>query len=368
MTRPLRDLRPGHTPHPPGDLLRAELEARRLTQAELALRTGMSSKHVNQLMTGTATVSPKVAWTLEQALGVNADIVLALDARYQAHKVRLTSMADLESLVPWALKFPIRELRRLGYVRDERGVGLVAQLLAFFGVSNKDSFDNLYGTVVGFRRSQHNTVDDLATATWLRLAELQVRRHPLAAFDVNRLRKTIPRLLEFTNYDDDECFLLARQELASCGVALAFVPDFNGSRACGATKWLPTGHPLVVITDRFKKSDSTWYSLFHELGHVVLHPKRMTIVSLGDDGDDTDGYEAEANEYAARLIVPAALLPQLEVARSLNEIATLAEQVPAHFSLVAGQWAHLHDGYRTVAKHRPTLDVAAIVTAATTPM
>jgi HTH-type transcriptional regulator/antitoxin HigA len=368
MTSPLRDLRPGHAPHPPGDLLREELDARRLTQAELALRTGMSTKHVNQLMTGTATVSPKVAWTLEQVLGVNADLVLALDARYQAHKVRLTSMADLESLVPWALKFPVRELRRLGHLRDEHGVGLVAQLLAFFGVSNKDSFDNLYGAVVGFRRSQHNTVDELATATWLRLAELQVQHHPLADFDIHRVRRTIPRLLEFTNYDDDECFLLARQELAACGIALAFVPDLNGSRACGATKWLPTGHPLVVITDRFKKSDSTWYSLFHELGHVVLHPKRITIVSLGDDGDDADGYEAEANEYAARLIVPAALLPQLETAGSLDEIAAIAEQVPAHFSLVAGQWAHLHDAYRTVAKHRPSLDVAAIVAAAATPM
>jgi HTH-type transcriptional regulator/antitoxin HigA len=368
MTSPLRDVRPGHAPHAPGDLLREELEAGRLTQAELALRTGMSTKHVNQLMTGTATVSPKVAWILERALGVDADLVLALDARYQAHKVRLTSMADLESLVPWALKFPLRELRRLGHLRDEHGVGLVAQLLGFFGVSNKDSFDNIYGAVVGFRRSQHNTVDELATATWLRLAELQVRRHPLADFDIHRVRKTIPRLLEFTNYDDDECFLLARQELTSCGVALAFVPDLSGSRACGATKWLPTGHPLVVITDRFKKSDSTWYSLFHELGHVALHPKRITIVSLGDDGDDADGYEAEANEFAARLIVPTALVPELETAGSLDDIAAIAEQVPAHFSLVAGQWAHLHDGYRTVAKYRPSLDVAALVAAAAMPM
>lgn len=368
MTSPLRDLRPGHAPHAPGDLLREELEARRFTQAELALRTGLSTKHVNQLITGVAPVSPKVAWTLEQVLGVDADLLLALDARYQAHKVRLASIADLENLVPWALKFPVPELRRLGYLGDGGGVALVAQLLAFFGVSNKESFDHVYGVVVGFRRSQNNTVDELATATWLRLAELQVRNHSLADFDIHRLRRTIPRLLEFTNYDDDECFLLTRQALADCGVALAFVPDLSGSRACGATKWLPRGHALLVITDRFKKSDSTWFSLFHELGHVELHPKRITIVSLGDEGDDADGYEDEANEYAARLIVPADLVPQLETARSLDDIAAIAGQVPAHFSLVAGQWAHLHHGYRTVAKYRPTLDIDALVAAAATPL
>lgn len=368
MTPPLRELRPGHEPHPPGHLLRDELEARRLTQADLALRTGLSTKHVNQLIAGTATVSPKVAWTLEQALGVDASLLLALDAQHQTHKVRRDSMADLASLVPWALKFPVRELRRRGHLRDDQGVGLVAQVLAFFGVSNKDSFDKLYLQVVGFRRSQHNTVDELATATWLRLAELQVRRHPLADFDMQRLRRTIPRLLELTNYDDDECFLLARQALAASGVALAFVPDLDGSRACGATKWLPSGQPLVVITDRFKKSDSTWYSLFHELGHVVMHPKRITIVSLGDDGDDADGYEAEGNEYAASLIVPSDLLPDLQAASSTSDLRNIAERVPAHISLVAGQWAHLHNNYRSVAKLRPSLDVAAMEEAAETPM
>ena len=324
MTEPLRDLQPRRAPQAPGVLLRAELGARNLTQADLAARTGLSAKHINQVMTATATMTPKVAWSLEQALGVDAGLLLAMDAQYQATKVRATSLSELKAHVGWAAGFPLDDLRRRGLLGQERGPELVARLLAFFGVSNKESFEQLYLTgVVGFRRSQHNNIDDLVTATWLRLAELQVQDHPLEDFDIQKLRKVIPQLLELTHLDDDDGFRQARRRLATCGVALSFVPDIQGCRASGATKWLPSGGALVVITDRYKKSDSMWYSLFHELGHVVLHPKRITIISLPEDGDDAEGYEKQANDYAGRQVVPLELLPELDRARSKVDVEAL---------------------------------------------
>jgi hypothetical protein len=88
----------------------------------------------------------------------------------------------------------------------------------------------------------------------------------------------------------------------------------------------------------------------------VLHPKRITIISLPADGDDAEGYEDQANEFAARLVVPPEFLPQLDSSRTWAAVEALAQRVTAHVSLVAGQWAHRADGYRTVAKLRPKLD------------
>jgi HTH-type transcriptional regulator / antitoxin HigA len=368
VTASVRDIQPRRAPLAPGLLLRAELSARNLTQADLAARTGLSAKHINQVLMATATMTPKVAWSLEQALGIDVGLLLAMDAQHQATKVRAKSLSELDAHVGWAARFPLEELRRRGLVDQESGPELVARLLAFFGVSNKESFERLYlAGVVGFRRSQHNNVDDLATATWLRLAELQVQEHPVQDFDIQKLRKLIPLLLEVTHLDDDEGFRQARRLLATCGVALSFVPDIQGCRASGATKWLPSGRPLIVITDRYKKSDSMWFSLFHELGHVVLHPKRITIISLPADGDDAEGYEEQANDYAACLVVPPEFLPELDSTRTKAGVEAFAERVTAHVSLVAGQWAHRADDYRTVAKLRPKLDVEAMTRAADSP-
>lgn len=55
---------------PPGRMLQRELDAQGLTQSQLATRTGLSTKHVNLVVKGTALLSPDVAISLEQVLGV----------------------------------------------------------------------------------------------------------------------------------------------------------------------------------------------------------------------------------------------------------------------------------------------------------
>src|SRR5688572_6404367 len=50
---------------PPGDTLLEVLEDRGMTQAELAARTGLSAKHINQIAKGVAPVTPDTALLLE---------------------------------------------------------------------------------------------------------------------------------------------------------------------------------------------------------------------------------------------------------------------------------------------------------------
>jgi len=130
MSVAVRDLEPRRSPRPAGELLRAEIDAQGLTQADLAARTGLSAKHINQVMTATATMTPKVAWSFEQALGVDAGLLLAIDAQYQAKKVRALSLSALKPHVEWALRFPLEELRHRGLLAQEKGEELVARILA----------------------------------------------------------------------------------------------------------------------------------------------------------------------------------------------------------------------------------------------
>ena len=53
----------------PGELLAEVLEERGLRQSELAGRTGLSAKHINQIIKKSVGISPDVAILLERALG-----------------------------------------------------------------------------------------------------------------------------------------------------------------------------------------------------------------------------------------------------------------------------------------------------------
>jgi len=354
----------------PGALLRVEIEARGMSQTDLAARTKLTEKHVSQVMTGTASLTADVAMAFERSLGVPARTLLLAEARHQAERSSQHAYAELAKHTAWASRFPLAVLRANGVLTgSEHGGELVDKLLRFFGVADPAAFEQVsLAGVSGFRRAQHLDVDAYATATWLRLGEQQTANHRLPAFRADQLRKRLLDLRILTGVPDGEAFARARELLGACGVALAFVDGIKESRACGATRWVSATRPLIVLSDRYKFKDTFWFSLMHEIGHILRHPRRRTFISLGSDGDDQDGLEAEANEFAADALVPRKYQDRLVGATSDFELQALAEEVGVDISVVAGRRGHLTSEWPKVQRLRKKLNVRELRAAAAAPI
>jgi plasmid maintenance system antidote protein VapI len=68
---------------PPGEILKAALDCLGMSQAELSRRTGLSTKHVNQVAQGVATLSIETAIKVEEATGIPAMLWNTLEAAYR---------------------------------------------------------------------------------------------------------------------------------------------------------------------------------------------------------------------------------------------------------------------------------------------
>src|SRR5690349_17008378 len=73
---------------PPGETVRETLEALEMTQTQLALRTGLSGKHINQIIQGQSALTHDTAIALERATGVPAQFWNALESQYRDHLSR----------------------------------------------------------------------------------------------------------------------------------------------------------------------------------------------------------------------------------------------------------------------------------------
>lgn len=67
----------------PGETLKEVLEDLGMSQAELATRTGLSPKHVNQVIQGHVRLTPDMAARLEPVVGVPARIWNRLESNYR---------------------------------------------------------------------------------------------------------------------------------------------------------------------------------------------------------------------------------------------------------------------------------------------
>lgn len=67
----------------PGELLAEEIEARGMTQRELAIAMGRAPQVVSEIVRGRRGISAETALQLEAALGTAAHIWVGLDADYR---------------------------------------------------------------------------------------------------------------------------------------------------------------------------------------------------------------------------------------------------------------------------------------------
>lgn len=334
--------RPGYTVTP-GEVLDEHREAAGLTQAELAQRLGFSVKHVNRILAGLEPVGPETALKLESIFGLPAGIWLGLEARHQEFQARNAEVDQLEAEQVWLRDIPHRSMAKLGWIAaDAKGAELVRSLRSFFSVGSLNYLPKVWeGVQATYRKAEAFRSHEWAMLAWLAKGEQEAESLQVAPHDPAGLRGALGEIKAMSRLKDASFVEPLINCCAQYGVALVFVPAPDGARVCGATRWIDKDRALVQLSLRYKTDDQLWFTLFHELGHVLLHGKRDQFIDFDLVTAESD-QEREANEFAARQLVN-----QHELNRfvsmadfSHHSICEFAKQQNVAPGIVVGQLQH----------------------------
>lgn len=288
---------------PPGSTLLDLLEERGMAQNELADRTGLTPKTINEIIKAKAPITPDTALKLERSLGVPADFWLAREQHFQEWLARNRAEEEQAHAVDWLGKLPVKSLVKAGLVARARSKGeQVGELLRFFGVASPAAWSDVYASPqASFRRSRAFESDVGATAAWLRMGELQAQLIKSEPYHADRFRLALKAAVPLTRRPFAEVAEALRLSCAGAGVAVALVPGVEGCRASGVARWLSPSKALIQLSDRHKTEDHLWFTFFHEAAHVLLHGKKAVFM---DDGGGESSEEQEADRFAQDLLVP----------------------------------------------------------------
>ena len=94
--------------------------------------------------------------------------------------------------------------------------------------------------------------------------------------------------------------------LKTNGIAVVIEPHLPGTYLDGAALKLPNGRPVIALTLRYDRLDHFWFTLFHELGHVLKHLATGKAEGFVDDLKlpAKNKCEREADDFARNTLVP----------------------------------------------------------------
>ncbi|MDA3919701.1 MAG: HigA family addiction module antitoxin [Salinisphaera sp.] len=293
----------------PGEYLLEVLEEAGVSQTDLARRTGRPVQAINEIVKGNKSITAETALQFEAVLGVPAHIWTGLESEYQLVLAKQRAAEELENDKPLVKNFPFKEMAGIGWVKNTRNqTERIFELRRFFEVSSLQNIPTVGAYAPAFRHATGRTPSSHAVAAWLCGGEHDAKEIETAAFDRKRLRDVIDPIRALTCRENFGKAIEELQSLlAESGIAFILRPHLPKTYLTGATFWLRgQDKAALMMSIRGSWADIFWFTLLHEICHILKHKKRSTFVDFeGVDDPEITDQEAEADAFARDTLIPA---------------------------------------------------------------
>nr|MCR4608182.1 HigA family addiction module antidote protein [Eubacterium sp.] len=280
----------------PGYYLKEIIDESGLTQEDFAKRLGTTPKNLSILVRGEQSLSIDIATKLSRMLGTTIAYWLNLQQAYDEKVAEFLSEKELEKerevfkLIDYKYfrdNFVMPDLSRkvdeqIKYVRE------------FLSVSSLTILEER-NLAVSFRSyteelSRSNIVNANAM---VQIAINRALKAETPKYNKKKFEKAVDFALTQTKNHDG--FLTeVKRAFEQAGVVLVVLPNLKNSGINGATKKVD-GKVMIMVNDRRHYADTFWFTLFHEIGHVLNGDLGITFKNEAED---------DADLYAQRSLIP----------------------------------------------------------------
>lgn len=285
----------------PGEIILDYLDYYGFSQKWLSERIGCTEKHVCEILSGRASISADLAVKLSSVVGSTADFWLSLENNYKIYNARIVQekQANEELQSDIFVNMPYNDLVKLGWVpATKKPVEKVLNLYDFFNVSSLGLI--LKTQNIAFRKTDDGRVNDYAVAAWLQEGENRVKKLKFDnEYNEQELRSALYKILDVVYEMPDDFFKRTVDILADCGVILIAVKFLKNTYINGATRWVGN-NPVIQLSDRWKSDDRIWFTLFHEIGHILKHGKKDQFLNMHKNL--VNNKEKEADDFASEIL------------------------------------------------------------------
>lgn len=328
----------------PIEAIKFIMDQQGLKQAGLIPYIGSRSK-VSEILNGKRALTLSMIRSLHSGLGIPAEILIQEGSGFP----------DDGEDVDWNC-FPVKEITNRGWVSgfDDKTQAeeIVRSLVASAGI--KFSFANNACFRKGLRQNAKDNPYAILAWIWRVHAEARYSKATTDYRHGELDESFISKIAHLSNLHDGP--LKAKEYLSLKGINLVIVPHFKKTYLDGVVLIDKAGCPIIGLTLRYDRLDNFWFTLAHELAHLIKgHVHNIEGNCIIDDLDlpsSTSKIEKEADEVAVNALIPRDLWevhPAKETAH-LSDVKDLSRKADVHHAIVAGRVRYHKKNYRLLSR------------------
>jgi len=264
----------------------------------------------------------------------NTDFWVDIQMIYDAEQLRIQEENDISQEEINLLK-PLHDIVdyfiECGYMHNNCGdASKIMQLREFLQISDLTQIPKItYNAAYRAQLTSNVKVDPFVLFAWQRLCEkktdnIQVKN----SLDKDLLRKNVSKIKSLMFGKISEGVNEIQNILAECGVAFQVVKNFRGAPVQGFIKESSDGRLILCLTIRGKRADRFWFTLFHEIAHILNGDYKTRFV-------DFDSVQGKAEQIADQYAGDTLISPELYRKFILSKDCTSWERIVA-FAEAAG--------------------------------
>ncbi|WP_256009775.1 ImmA/IrrE family metallo-endopeptidase [Desertivirga xinjiangensis] len=256
-----------------------------------------------QIITGTAK-QPNLIHVVKIAefLGIEISKLISVVLKNQSEE----NIASIDSARKTAFllrNFDVKTLTALGFFdTDDDTDNLVKRVLDFFGYESIQDFEQELEQPL-YSRTKRNFSEKMKDF-WVKSAyqTFRIINNP-NEYDRVRLKEIIVKIKPYSQDENNGLFTVCKA-LYNIGVTVIFQDYLSTTQVRGAT-FIINNKPCIVITDFNKKYPTLWFTLLHELHHVLFDFDTIATNNFHLTGD-TDLFliEEKADAFARDFFMP----------------------------------------------------------------
>lgn len=281
----------------PGYYIKEIIEESGLTQEDFAKRLDTTPKNLSYLVRGEQSLSVDIAMKLSRMLGTSLNYWLNLQQTYDAIIAEMNYQDEME-----AERTVFKELD-YGYFKKNFGLpdlprkvdAQIEYLRKFLQVATLTVFKKR-DMAVSFKNCGKDMRDTniVKANIMVQIAINQARMVEAPKFNKSKFEQAAEYALSLTR-NHAEFYPVLKEKFKEAGVIFVVLPNLPGSKTNGATKKIGD-NILLLVNNRRLYSDSFWFTLFHEIGHIINGDYGITF-------EDEDCEDA-ADRYAEDKLIP----------------------------------------------------------------